>query len=246
MTAQPELKLASIAAVAALLASCGGNNVTPPPANNPAVTRPSSQPAAPPLTPEQTQDPSQLPPGHPPLDGAASMPGGAPMGGAEIVAPPEGSGTGQTGMSWTAPQDWVSEQPSSSMRRAQYRVSGPGGDGECIVFYFGPGQGGTPESNAERWASQFSQPGGQPATAKTTTMKVGEISVLMVEVTGKYSGGMPMGGAPAKEIENGMLLGAIAEGPDANWFFKFTGPEATLSAQRGAFEQLVKSLRRGA
>ena len=28
------------------------------------------------------------------------------------------------------------------MRRAQYRISGSGGDAECVVFYFGPGQGG--------------------------------------------------------------------------------------------------------
>ena len=27
--------------------------------------------------------------------------------------------------------------PSSSMRRAQYRVPGAGGDAECVVFYFG-------------------------------------------------------------------------------------------------------------
>ncbi len=246
MTANLGLKLTSIAVLSVVLVSCGGNNVTPPPVNNPAVTRPSSQPAAPPLTEDQTRDPSQLPPGHPPIEAGGSNSGAGMMGAGQIVAPPEGSGTGATGMVWTAPQGWVSEQPSSSMRRAQYRVSGPGGDGECIVFYFGPNQGGSPESNAERWASQFTQPNGQPSTAKTTSLKVGDVTVLMVEVTGKYSGGMPMGGAAAKEIEKGMLLGAIAEGPDANWFFKFTGPETTLVAQRSAFEQMVKSLRKGA
>ncbi len=40
------------------------------------------------------------------------------------------------------------------------------------------------------------------------------------------------------------LLGAIAQGPDANWFFKLTGPEATLQEQRKAFEALYRSLRR--
>jgi hypothetical protein len=47
------------------------------------------------------------------------------------------------------------------MRRAQYKVPGPAGAGECVVFYFGPGQGGDAQSNAERWASQFTQPGGR-------------------------------------------------------------------------------------
>ena len=46
------------------------------------------------------------------------------------------------------------------MRHAQYRVPGGNGDGECIVFYFGPGEGGDPMSNARRWAGQFDQPDG--------------------------------------------------------------------------------------
>jgi hypothetical protein len=42
------------------------------------------------------------------------------------------------------------------------------------------------------------------------------------------------------------LLGAVAPGPDANWYFKFTGPDATVNAQRAAFESMVKSLKHGA
>jgi hypothetical protein len=42
-----------------------------------------------------------------------------------------------------------------------------------------------------------------------------------------------------------MLLGAIARGPDANWFFKATGPQKTLEANRAAFEAMVRSLRSG-
>ena len=42
-----------------------------------------------------------------------------------------------------------------------------------------------------------------------------------------------------------MLLGAIAEGPDANWFFKVTGPEVTVKANQGAFEKMLQSLHIG-
>jgi hypothetical protein len=42
-----------------------------------------------------------------------------------------------------------------------------------------------------------------------------------------------------------MLLGAIAEGPDARWYFRATGPRATLAAQRAAFEAMIQSIRRG-
>jgi hypothetical protein len=43
-----------------------------------------------------------------------------------------------------------------------------------------------------------------------------------------------------------MLLGAIAEGPDAKWFFRATGPRATLEAQRAAFDRMIRSIKRGA
>jgi hypothetical protein len=42
-----------------------------------------------------------------------------------------------------------------------------------------------------------------------------------------------------------MLLGAIARGPDANWFFKATGPRTTMEANRAAFDGLVQSIRPG-
>ena len=180
-----------------------------------------------------------LPPGHPPLD--AAQPTGA------IVPPPPGSGTGEKGMTWKVPAGWVEEPPSSSMRKAQYRVPGPGGDGECAVFYFGPGQGGDPMSNAMRWAGQFKQPDGKPSdqAMKTSNMSVGGIPVLEVEVTGTYTGGMTVTMKPAEDNPGYMLLGAVAQGPDASWFFKFTGPEATVKARRAAFEGLIQSLRTG-
>jgi hypothetical protein len=42
-----------------------------------------------------------------------------------------------------------------------------------------------------------------------------------------------------------MLLGAIADGPDAKWFFRAVGPRATLEAQRSAFDRMIRSLKRG-
>ena len=189
---------------------------------------------------------ASLPPGHPPLGSAAPAPPAAPHAGM-VPAVPKGSGTGAAGLSWEVPSTWVSQTPSSSMRRAQYQVKGPGGDAECVVFYFGPGQGGTPMANAERWASQFVGPDGQPATAalKTRNIEVRGIPVLLVEVRGQYSGGMAPAGQAPRPITDAALLGAIAEGPDANWFFKFTGPASTVEEERGEFDALIQSLRAG-
>ncbi len=179
-----------------------------------------------------------LPPGHPPTGESGGQPA--------VPGPPPGSGAERQALTWKLPAGWTEEAPSSFMRRAQYRIPGSAGAAECVVFYFGPGQGGDAKANAARWASQFHRAGGGPVgdALKTRESKVGDIPVLLVEVTGTYAGGMGSGPVGA-ELPNYMLLGAIAQGPDANWFFRATGPRATLEAQRTAFDGLVRSIRRG-
>jgi hypothetical protein len=163
-----------------------------------------------------------------------------------VPPPAPGSGTGATSLTWSDPKEWTMETPSSAMRRAQYRIPGPGGEGECVVFYFGPGQGGDATANATRWAEQFEQPDGKSSRSalKTRTIDVGGIRVVLTEITGTYRGGMPGAGAPPSRPDY-MLLGAIARGPDANWFFKATGPRTTMEANRGAFEAMIRSIRGG-
>jgi hypothetical protein len=160
--------------------------------------------------------------------------------------PPGHPRVGAAPLTWTDPKGWVKERPSSAMRRAQYRIPGPGGDGECVVFYFGPGQGGDAEANLARWAEQFRQPDGRPSgeALKRRQVEVEGLTVHLAEITGTYRSGMP-GGAPGPDLPNYMLLGAIAAGPDANWFFKATGPKATIEANRGAFEAMIRTLRPG-
>jgi hypothetical protein len=150
-----------------------------------------------------------------------------------------------TEVRWTVPAGWIAVEPSSPMRRAQYRVPGKAGDAELAVFYFGPGQGGDAMSNARRWAGQFKRPDGSAAldTMKTSQLDAGGRSVLLVEVAGTYDGGMTMTAEPSTPKPGYALLGAIVEGPDANWFFKLTGPEATIASQHDAFLSLLQSLK---
>ncbi len=226
----PSLRVVSLALIPVLIAAvqaCAGGNE-----QDSASAQVASS--------DSPQGTEELPPGHPPLsptEGVESM----------IAPPPPGSGTGETGLVWTAPDGWIAETPSSSMRRAQYRVPGPGGDAELVVFYFGPGQGGDAMSNAVRWANQFAQPDGRaPQEAmQTERIQVGDVPILLTEVTGTYSGGMTMMTGQSADLEDHMLFGAIAEGGDANWFFKLTGPRATLESQREAFRAMIESLRRG-
>ncbi len=178
-----------------------------------------------------------LPAGHPPTTQDSSS---------GIVPPPPGSGSGTQGLVWTRPAEWLDETTSSRMRRAQYRVPGSAGDGECAVFYFGPGQGGDPEANVLRWADQFGQADGSSSRDVLVRQElvVEGIPVLIAEIRGIYSGGMT-GTGPQTPRPGSMLLGAVAMGPDANWFFKLTGPEETIEGQRDQFMSLVQSLRVG-
>jgi hypothetical protein len=78
---------------------------------------------------------------------------------------------------------------------------------------------------------------------KTSQLDAGGRSVLLVEVAGTYDGGMTMTAEPSTPKPGYALLGAIVEGPDANWFFKLTGPEATIASQHDAFLSLLQSLK---
>jgi hypothetical protein len=185
-------------------------------------------------SPDSDSVQGELPPGHPSLDGVSE---------GMIAPPPPGSGSGEAGLAWTVPLDWVEETPANPMRKAQYRV----GDGAtCVVYYFGPGEGGDAQSNAARWADQFEQPDGRSSREVMLfeRVEVAGVPVTLVEVTGTYKEGMMSGQASANP--GFMLLGAIAEGPDANWFFKLTGPESTVNRQKRAFRVMVDSLRSGA
>jgi len=218
--------------------------VKPEPAAAPAAAKTAASAestTSPPLVSGRDDGTAALPPGHPPIDAAA-----APS--TALPPVPEGAGVGDTALTWTVPAGWVVEKPASSMRRAQYKVPGKAGDGECVVFYFGPGQGGDPIANAQRWADQFTtEDGGSAAGAmKTSTIEVGALKVFLVEVAGTYKGGMTMTAAPAVAKAGYRLLGAVAPGPDANWYFKFTGPDGTVNEQRDAFNLMVRSMKHGA
>src|ERR1700736_4196665 len=121
------------------------------------------------------------------------------------------------GVQWTPPKSWQA-QAQRPMRLATYVV--PEG-GECGVYYFGPGQGGSVQANLDRWIGQFPQPDGKP---KILSKTVHGLKVTTVDVAGAYTG---MGGpnAPAAAPKLGYrLLGAIVEAPQGSIFFKFTRP----------------------
>ena len=150
------------------------------------------------------------------------------------------------GLRWTAPAGWKSEG-TAPMRAATYKIPPAPGDSdgaECVVYFFGQGQGGSVAANMERWSGQFRQPDGKPAAAQIRKRTVHDLPVTTIDVSGAYSGmGGPMAAAPT--VKPGYrLLGAIIENPGGNIFQKFTGPEKTITANQRNFGQLLESFQK--
>jgi hypothetical protein len=148
------------------------------------------------------------------------------------------------GVTWADPTGWVRDSRSNPMRKATYRVpraKGDAEDGELAVFYFGPGQGGGIEPNVQRWVKQFS--GRKPEEPKRADRNANGLHQHTVEIEdGTYDGGMQGGGKAAPKAGFG-LLGAIVEAPSGSYFFKLTGPKATVQGARAHFFELLDSVK---
>lgn len=168
--------------------------------------------------------------------------GSAQAGSAAKAVPSEPARAG--GLTWEAPAPFERRAPRSSMRVADYGIAGDP-DAELGVFYFGADQGGSVDANMARWVGQITQRDGSATQPKRSQRTVDGVEVELIEARGMYSGGMAMPGAPAPSAQpDAMLLGAIAKGPEGSVFFKLVGPRPALESARGAFDELVGSIRR--
>ena len=141
------------------------------------------------------------------------------------------------GLSWTAPVGWTSKG-ATQMRAATYVL---GDNAECVVYFFGTGQGGSVQANLDRWKGQFTNAEGKASAAKIANRKVHGLAVTTIDVAGNYSG---MGGplVQTQTVAAGFrLLGAIVEGPGGNVFLKFAGPASVVAQNEAKFRQMVES-----
>jgi hypothetical protein len=152
------------------------------------------------------------------------------------------------GLSWTAPAAWKSQGPRP-MRAATYAIAAAPGDaegGECVVNYFGVGQGGSVDANLKRWIGQFQAPGGGPADAlaKVSKKTINSMPVTLIDITGTYLF-KPFPMAPEATPKPGYrMLAAIAEGPQGTVFFKLTAPKKTTDAAESQFQGMLESLKK--
>jgi len=175
--------------------------------------------------------------------GPASLP--EPSGEARDAAGQQPAAAGSiveaAGLRFVLPPSFESEPPASPMRLAQAVIAGDAGPAELALFHFGAGQGGSVEANFERWTSQVERAPGSPGPQRGS-FSAGELEVEWIEAAGTMlpSG---MGPGPKTPQPGYRLLGAVVEGDGGPWFFKVTGPDATVAAAREPFLAMLRGVR---
>lgn len=163
------------------------------------------------------------------MEPTADTPPASPHGSQGLAADDE-----PAAIEWTVPAGWHTMPNASSMRLATYsvpRAAGDPADGDVSVTR----AGGDTASNIERWTGQFE---GAPApTPKTHTVHGFEVTI--VEIEGTYTNAMAPG---AKPQPGWALLAAIVKTPGMPYFFKLTGPAATVHAARAAFTAMIDGI----
>jgi hypothetical protein len=164
----------------------------------------------------------------PELPAAAPDAGGpAPGGAVDAAAVPTASGRD---LAWEAPAGWT-PGPASAMRKASYSIAGSAGDAELSVTAF-PGDVGGELANVNRWRGQVGMSPlseGELDAAVSRTESAG-LRVTVVEL-------FPAGTPGAKSI-----LGAIVPFGGSTWFFKVSGPGATVREAKGAFASFIRTI----
>lgn len=182
------------------------------------------------------------PAGNPVVEGSAVARPTPPMPGQPGAMPPPPEARGA--LSCDPPGDWKRTAPSSAMRLSQFivpRAKGDSEDGELAVFYFGNKGAGGVDETFQRWAGAFDD--AARAKAKQTTRKAAGMDARFFEVVGTFDSSKTMApimgvdaGGPPKEMA---LVGAILSAPDGPYYFKLSGPKATIAAARPGFDKML-------
>ena len=147
---------------------------------------------------------------------------------------------------YKVPDGWVTGQPSSKMRVAQFKLpkaDGDNEDGELVLYYFGANQGGTAQANIDRWISQLQQADGSSSKdkAKTESLTVNGLKITTVDVAGKYTAEMAPGSGKFYDNADYRLRAAVIETAKGNYFLKLVGPVKTVDRWDQSITDFVKS-----
>lgn len=146
------------------------------------------------------------------------------------------------GFTAPVPERWEAEPPENRMRLLQFNIPGDQAeDADMVLYYFGPGRGGSVTENIARWRSQFTDVGGDTLEPRVTEFEVSGMPVTLVELAGTYSRNVGLG--PTDEgVPDQTLLAAIIETGQGSVFAQMYGPTATVDAARNGFDDFITGI----
>jgi hypothetical protein len=137
------------------------------------------------------------------------------------------------------PMGWKQEEPTNKMRLTQFKLPGPDGEAELVVFYFA-GNAGTVKENLERQVKKFESP--KVSVSKT---KFGPIEATYQDITGTYLSKFPPFAPDAKITRkaNYRQLYVIFETDKGQYYMTLLGPATTVEKHKDTFEKWLASFK---
>lgn len=147
------------------------------------------------------------------------------------------------GMRSTTPADWKEEQPSNTMRMAQFRLpraEGDSDDAELALFVF-PGGSGTVEQNLKRQEAKF-EITGKPEVRE---INIGGVKGTYQDIKGTFLKKFPPFAPDAKitRISDYRQLYVIFETGGKQYYMTLLGPAKTVEKHKAAFEDWLKNFK---
>ena len=139
-----------------------------------------------------------------------------------------GAPAGDGSLTWTVPDGWILA-PAAAARYATFSVAGAGGaKAELAISHF-PGDVGGDLANVNRWRQQIGLAAVDAAALPplVTKLSAGTASFSLIDATG---------------AEARLVAAWTRHGADT-WFFKFTGPDALVGAEKAKFTAFIESVR---
>ncbi len=146
-----------------------------------------------------------------------------------VVAPTDAAGA--PSLQWQAPADWKTK-PVTMMRKGSFTVSRGGADADLAITAF-PGDVGGLAANVNRWR-------GQVGLAPVDEAAIGTVTESF-EANGLHFTLVDCAGADPAGAQR--ILAALVPWQGATWFFKLTGPDRMVEAEKPAFAGFLRTVR---
>lgn len=148
------------------------------------------------------------------------------------------------GMKSKVPEGWKEENPTSSMRMAQFKLPKADGDkedAELALFYFKGGSGSV-EANLKRQLAKFKPADGKEEPVnKTEKTKIGKIDATLQDVKGVFLSKFPPFAPNAKITEKAdwRQLYLIFTTDSGDYYMTLLGPAKTVEKHEKAFKEWI-------